>query len=80
MPLKAEYRKRVRRFAPLKLRERNRLRGSIGDNERVSQYRSPIKKIAPARPIAGLESMSAKTIPPNPSTANRPPAQSNRRR
>ena len=52
----------------------------MGDDEGVSQYKSPIRKIAPARPTAGLELMSAKTIPPNPSTADRPPAQSNRRR
>jgi hypothetical protein len=30
----------------------------------ASQYTSPIKKIAPARPTVGLESIRAKTIPP----------------
>ena len=35
---------RFSRFAPLKLRERNRLRGSIVDDERVSQYKSQMKK------------------------------------
>src|ERR1700681_2964767 len=52
--------------------------GTIGDDVRASQYKSAIRATAPTAPAAGIDSISARTIPPKPSTANRPPNQSNR--
>src|SRR5882672_4083033 len=51
--------------------------GTIGDEERASQYNSTARARAPTAPAASIDSISARTIPPKPSTANRPPTQSN---
>src|SRR5580693_1048717 len=77
MPFSAEYRKRVSRFAPEKFLERNKPSGTIGEDERASQYSNAISATAPTAPATGTDSIRARTIPPKATTASRPPAQSN---
>src|SRR5260370_42631607 len=48
-----------------------------GDEERASQYNRTARAKAPTEPAASIDSISSRTIPPKPSTANRPPTQSN---
>ena len=83
---RAAYKRKVKRLAPLKVCDRNRLSGSIGDRLRISTNRNTIRAEKPTTTEAStnplpnprlLDSINPKTIPPNASVARKAPHRSN---